>query len=157
MDVAHILFGRPCQFDNNVFHHDTTNTLHFRHNGRKLTFFPLTPTQVACDQSTLKSVFVPSTRPSPSSLSSTLVPVINHSPVLLLHCKDVSSAPALSSLHQDGQLLLDEFSNIFPSDVTQGLLPLRGIEHQIDLIPGATFPNRPAYRANPIETKEIEH
>jgi len=33
---------------------------------------------------------------------------------------------------------------------------LRGIEHQIDLIPGAALPNRPAYCTNPEETKEIQ-
>ena len=32
----------------------------------------------------------------------------------------------------------------------------RGIEHQIDLILGATLPNRAAYRTNPEETKEIQ-
>jgi hypothetical protein len=32
---------------------------------------------------------------------------------------------------------------------------MRGIEHQIDLIPRATLPNRAAYRTNPEETKEI--
>lgn len=33
---------------------------------------------------------------------------------------------------------------------------MRGIEHQIDLIPGATLPNRAAYQTNPEETKEIQ-
>ena len=33
---------------------------------------------------------------------------------------------------------------------------MRGIEHQIDFIPGASIPNRPAYRANPEKTKEIQ-
>ena len=33
---------------------------------------------------------------------------------------------------------------------------MRGIEHQIDLIPAAALPNRPAYRTNPEETKEIQ-
>nr|KYP59330.1 Retrovirus-related Pol polyprotein from transposon 17.6 [Cajanus cajan] len=32
----------------------------------------------------------------------------------------------------------------------------KGIEHQIDLVPGASLPNRPAYRTNPQEAKEIE-
>ena len=33
---------------------------------------------------------------------------------------------------------------------------MRGIEHQINLILGATLPNRVAYRTNPEETKEIQ-
>jgi hypothetical protein len=33
---------------------------------------------------------------------------------------------------------------------------MRGIEHQIDLILGATLPNRAAYRTNPKETKKIQ-
>ena len=33
---------------------------------------------------------------------------------------------------------------------------MRGIEHQIDLIPGASLPNRAAYGANPEETHEIQ-
>ena len=37
----------------------------------------------------------------------------------------------------------------------RGIMPIRGIEHQIDLIPGASLPNRAPYRTNPEETKEI--
>ena len=37
-----------------------------------------------------------------------------------------------------------------------GLPPIRGIEHQIDFVPGSTIPNRPAYRSNPKETKELQ-
>jgi hypothetical protein len=33
---------------------------------------------------------------------------------------------------------------------------MRGIEHKIDSIPGASLPNRVAYRTNPEETKEIQ-
>jgi hypothetical protein len=51
--------------------------------------------------------------------------------------------------------LLQEFKDIFPDEIPPGLPPLRGIEHQIDLIPGASLPNRAAYRTNPEETKEI--
>ena len=36
------------------------------------------------------------------------------------------------------------------------LPPIRGIEHQIDLIPGASLPNRAPYRTNLEETKEIQ-
>ncbi|XP_057811643.1 uncharacterized protein LOC131025875, partial [Salvia miltiorrhiza] len=49
-----------------------------------------------------------------------------------------------------------EFDDVFPEDTPAGLPPIRGIEHQIDFVPGATLPNRPAYRTNPEETKELE-
>ena len=45
---------------------------------------------------------------------------------------------------------------MFPEDVLSGLPPIRGIEHQVDFIPVATIPNRPAYRCNPDETKELQ-
>ncbi|XP_028242204.1 uncharacterized protein LOC114420533 [Glycine soja] len=51
---------------------------------------------------------------------------------------------------------VEDFDDVFPRSVPDGLPPLRGIEHHIDLIPGASLPNRPAYRSNPQETKEIE-
>ncbi|KAK1642226.1 hypothetical protein QYE76_060031 [Lolium multiflorum] len=50
---------------------------------------------------------------------------------------------------------MKEFGDVFPNEVPAGLPPLRGIEHQIDLIPGASLPNRAPYRTNPEETKEI--
>ena len=52
--------------------------------------------------------------------------------------------------------LLQEYEDVFPAELPPGLPPLRGIEHQIDLIPGASLPNRAAYRTNPEETKEIQ-
>jgi hypothetical protein len=52
--------------------------------------------------------------------------------------------------------LLQEYEDVFPNDVPSGLPPFRGIEHQIDFVPGATIPNRPAYRSNPEETKELQ-
>ena len=45
---------------------------------------------------------------------------------------------------------------MFPNDVPSGLPPIRGIEHQIDLVPGVTIPNQPAYRSNPEETKDLQ-
>jgi hypothetical protein len=46
--------------------------------------------------------------------------------------------------------------DVFPQDVPPRLPPIRGIEHQIDLIPGASLPNRAPYRTNPEETKDIQ-
>jgi hypothetical protein len=52
--------------------------------------------------------------------------------------------------------LLQEFKDVFPAEIPPGLPPLKGIEHQIDLIPGASLPNRAAYKTNPEEMKEIQ-
>ena len=41
-------------------------------------------------------------------------------------------------------------------EIPPELPPIRGIEHQIDFVPIATLPNRPAYRANLEETKELQ-
>uniref|UniRef100_A0A2N9FG25 CCHC-type domain-containing protein n=1 Tax=Fagus sylvatica TaxID=28930 RepID=A0A2N9FG25_FAGSY len=49
-----------------------------------------------------------------------------------------------------------EYEDVFPNDVSSGLPPIKGIEHQIDFVPGATIPNRPTYRSNPEETKELQ-
>ncbi|KAF7833039.1 Transposon Ty3-I Gag-Pol polyprotein [Senna tora] len=51
---------------------------------------------------------------------------------------------------------MKEFDDAFPDEVPTGLPPLRGIEHQIDFMPRASIPNRPAYRSNLEETKELQ-
>ena len=52
--------------------------------------------------------------------------------------------------------LLQEFEDVFLDELPPDLPPLCGIEHRIDLIPGAPLPNKAPYRVNPKETKEIQ-
>ena len=52
--------------------------------------------------------------------------------------------------------MFQDFEDVFSKEVPQGLPSLKGIKHPIDLIPGASLPNRPAYQSNPQETKEIQ-
>jgi len=52
--------------------------------------------------------------------------------------------------------LMQEFDDVFLEDIPSELPPLRGIKHQIDLVPRASIPNCPAYRNNPEEMKELQ-
>jgi len=61
----------------------------------------------------------------------------------------ISLLPAVTNL-------LQEYADVFPKEVPPGLPPIRGIEHQIDLIPRSSLPNRAPYRTNPKETKDIQ-
>jgi hypothetical protein len=51
---------------------------------------------------------------------------------------------------------LQEYEDVFPAEVPPGLPPNRGIEHQIDLVFGASLPNHAAYNTNPKEIKDIQ-
>ena len=80
--------------------------------------------------------------------------------LLLFQEKQVLSAQVLSDLPCDLPpeitKLLHKFEDLFDENKQfQQLPPNRGIEHQIDFIPGSVIPNKPAYRANPVETKEL--
>nr|XP_027103091.1 uncharacterized protein LOC113724382 [Coffea arabica] len=78
--------------------------------------------------------------------------------VYVLYCKEVIllSHEALTELPPEISSLLQEFEDVFPDEIPSGLPPLRGIEHQIDFVPGTALPNRPAYKMGPEETKEIQ-
>ena len=76
---------------------------------------------------------------------------------VLLHKEVLLSTNDLpSSLPSVVLDLLQDFEDVFLDAVPAGLPPIHGIEHQIDLVPGSSLPNRLAYRTNPEETKEIQ-
>ncbi|KAL0455502.1 UNVERIFIED_CONTAM: Transposon Ty3-G Gag-Pol polyprotein [Sesamum latifolium] len=58
--------------------------------------------------------------------------------------------------HTRCQVQGKDYEDVFPDEIPPGLPPIRGIEYQIDFMPGASLPNHPAYRTNPEETKEIQ-
>ncbi|XP_052479566.1 uncharacterized protein LOC128034765 [Gossypium raimondii] len=161
MDASHLLLGRPWQFDKRTMHDGFTNIYSFMHKGKKFILAPLTPSQVQEDQERLRknteevrgknkmNVYASSKeiRKCLSSQQSLLILLFKDS-CLLSETSNVLPT-SISSL-------LKEFQDVFPDETPKGLPPLRGIEHQINFIPGATIPNRPAYRSNPEETKELQ-
>ncbi|KAI4313065.1 hypothetical protein MLD38_037841 [Melastoma candidum] len=76
--------------------------------------------------------------------------------ILLLYKEAYLSTNSNPSLPSVVVSLLQEFDDVFPKEMPAELPPIRGIEHQIDFIPGAPIPNRPAYRYSPQEAKELQ-
>jgi hypothetical protein len=54
------------------------------------------------------------------------------------------------------QELLEEFADIIVDELPHSLPPMRSVSHHIDLIPGASLPNKAAYRLTPQENEEVK-
>ena len=54
------------------------------------------------------------------------------------------------------QNLLQKFADICPNELANSLPPLRDVQHQIDLFPGASLPNISHYSMSPWEHEILE-
>ncbi|KAL1189304.1 RNA-directed DNA polymerase-like protein [Cardamine amara subsp. amara] len=156
MEASHILLGRPWQSDRKVIHDGFSNRHTFEYKGKKTTLVPMTPHEVYLDQK--KDSPMPK-HPNFFAMSSEVKKAYysNHSMLLFIYKESLLNLSDLTPvLPSEMTNLLQECSDVFPEEIPQGLPPIRGIEHQIDFVPGSFLPNRPAYRTNPVETKELQ-
>ncbi|KAK1602142.1 hypothetical protein QYE76_017185 [Lolium multiflorum] len=160
MTVCHMLLGRPWQYDKKANHDGYTNAYSFKVNDKTYILRPMTPSQVIADNAKALA------RAKEATITSELrgervihqkeserhKPYVSEMKSVLLATKS-----EMREVHHNPSTTLHyEFQDVFPDELPHGLPPLRGIEHRIDLIPGAPLPNRAAYRTNPEDTKEIQ-
>ncbi|KAI0496712.1 hypothetical protein KFK09_023036 [Dendrobium nobile] len=147
MDVYHLILGRPWQYDSGAVHDGRTNTYTLEDKGKKLKLMPVGS--------------FPSTGPSSLTMSC----IIAERELLRLKGEGNSlfalvaagvSRPSDKVLPPDIQKLLNSFPDIISADLPPTLPPLREIQHQIELLPGAVLPNLPHYRMSPREQNILQ-
>ncbi|XP_057532799.1 uncharacterized protein LOC130810675 [Amaranthus tricolor] len=148
MSACHILLGRPWQFDRKAIHDGVSNVYTVTTKlGKKIRLLPLPPKVEPMVEK--KPNFLMSRKEFEEEC------VIEGGGFLLIVkpiVDDVSHVANSIPLRN----LLKEFADVFPDDLPKGLPPFRGIEHAIDLVPGASLPNKAAYRCNPEQAKELQ-
>jgi hypothetical protein len=65
----------------------------------------------------------------------------------------VLTSMRVHDLPEEVQELLEEFADIIVDELPRSLPLIRSVSHHIDLIPGASFPNKAAYRLTPQENE----
>ena len=70
--------------------------------------------------------------------------------------KVILTSTKISELPIEIQEMLENYCDIIVDDLPNELLPIQKISHHIDLIPGASLPNKAAYRMTPVENEEVK-
>ena len=185
MQASHMLLGRPWQYDRHVKHDGFTNKYTFVHKDKPVTLVPMSPSQVYEDQVRLqkdakrmkepkenneqgskekekdKKIIVKKKEGQYCALAkkSEIKEALNSEmPFVLLLFKEAQLATnnLAGTIPSNVLSVLQEIEDLFSEEVPDGLPPIRGIEHQIDFVAGASIPNKPAYRTSPEETKELQ-
>ncbi|KAH9716064.1 Endonuclease [Citrus sinensis] len=141
IDACHLLLGRPWQYDRNVVHDGKRNTYSFMFNNTKIVLLPNKEFTLQQDLGNYllgKKQFIDV--------------VAETKRVYILLGKESNGD---SKIPEAVTPILAEFQDLFPNELPQGLPPLQDIQHQIDLVPGSTLPNRLNYRMSPTEHEEL--
>ncbi|XP_024013775.1 uncharacterized protein LOC112087878 [Eutrema salsugineum] len=160
MDVSHLILGRPWQYDRDVCHNGKKNTYSFVFENRKIILLPAPePTSLPFPK---PEAVVPitasqdrNTHPALLCSRNQFETELRETGFLFAIIPVNTDAPKPLSEPLGFTKLLSEYDDVFPTDLPLGLPSLRDIQHQIDLVPGASLPNRPHYRMNPQEHEEL--
>ncbi|XP_026411012.1 uncharacterized protein LOC113306269 [Papaver somniferum] len=143
MDACHLLLGRPWQYDRFVNHDGRTNNYLFIWSNKKLTLVPNRELMPKPQNGDGKNILT----------YHKFIEELDDSEVFyILHVKESPSYDFVPPLIKP---IIEEFQDVFPTDLPNVLPPLRDVQHQIDLVPGSSLPRKAHYRMSPKEHEEL--
>ncbi|XP_059064780.1 uncharacterized protein LOC131856855 [Cryptomeria japonica] len=157
MDVCHLLFGRPWQYDLKAHHDSFRNTYSITKDGKIIELLPLMEDEEEPKGKEAKVMlmerkeFMKEVREE-GGLCFALIPIPK---------KEVADAGAADQQGRPRMVpyevheLLDKYKGVILEGMPKTLPPIREISHCIDFILGATFPNKAAYKLTPQQNEEV--
>ncbi|XP_074318665.1 uncharacterized protein LOC141655484 [Silene latifolia] len=152
MDACHLLLGRPWEFDKDSVHYGRDNTYTFKSGQRKIILSPLPP---PIKPTTPPSMVEPTREVLLVNEAEMLQELKEEDDIYVLVAKNMLGENKMT-IPLEFRELLNDYEDVFPSELPSGLPPLRGIEHQIDFIPDTTLPNKAAYQSDPKASQELQ-
>jgi flagellar motility protein MotE (MotC chaperone) len=150
MDVCHLLLGRPWQYDRNVVHDGKMNTYTLEKNGRTHMLLPIKEKEVKPEPR--NTILLMSGKELLAEVKKKEDPQF----FVVRKPRVVLTSTRVDDLPEEIQELLEEFADIVVDELPHSLPPMRSVSHHIDLIPGASLPNKAAYRLTPQENEEVK-
>ena len=135
MDARHVILGRPRLFDMDIILYGKSNIYTFNHEGQRIKQISSQPKS---KKDKKKSVDTRKEKNlnliSPKEIEKE---VISETRIIILVVREVAKEshetilPAMASI-------ITNFADVFPKDLPDQLLPMRNIQHAIDLVLGDT-------------------
>ncbi|XP_059067542.1 uncharacterized protein LOC131858346 [Cryptomeria japonica] len=156
MDACHLLLGRPWKYDTNAQHDGKTNVFNITKDGEN---FIMTPLPDIANNSILQSsVMVVKEKEFLEGLKEENPPCF----AVVIRPKETNCEGRELNLEAKESTcpkvvfdLLNKYDGIVADSAHESLPPKRSISHCIDLIPGATLPNKAAYKLTPEQNAEV--
>jgi hypothetical protein len=150
MDVCHLLLGRPWQYDRNVIHDGRKNTYTLERNGRTHMLCPIEDKEAKPE--VRNRVLLMSGKELLIEVKKKEDPQF----FVVRKPRIVLTSTRVENLLIEVQELLEEFTDIVVDELPRSLPLMRSMSHHIDIIPGASLPNKATHRLTPQENEEVK-
>jgi hypothetical protein len=150
MDICRLLLGRPWQYDRNEVHDERMNTYTLEKDGRTHRLLPIKDKEVKPEVS--NTILLMSGKELLTEMEKKEDPQF----FMVRKPRIILTSTRVEDLPYEIQELLEEFTDIIMDELSHSFPPMWSVSHHIDLILGASFPNKAAYRLMPRENDEVK-